>query len=75
MINLDIFTTLVYLSSNTLRAQEKLRNLPNMYEVLFSTELSLSNSGIFRTEGIFKTKSNIYDGKFYSQPCETLAYL
>ena len=75
MINLDIFTTLVYLSSNILRAQGKPRNLPNMYEVLFSTEPSLCNTGIFRAEGIFRTKSNIYDGKFYSQPCETLAYL
>ena len=75
MINLDIFMTLVYLSSNILRAQGKLRNLLNMYEVLISTEFSLCNSGIFRTEGIFRTKSNIYDGKFYLQPCETLAYL
>ena len=33
------------------------------------------NTGIFRTRGIFRTLSNIYDGKFYSQPCVTLAYL
>ena len=31
--------------------------------------------GIFRTQGIFRTLSNIYDGKFYSQPCVTPAYL
>ena len=33
MFNLGIFTTL-----NILRAQGKLRDLPNMYKVLFSTE-------------------------------------
>ena len=38
MFNLDIFTTLVYLSPNILRAQGKLRNLSNIYDGLFSTE-------------------------------------
>ena len=42
MFNLGIFTTLVYLSPNILRAQGKLRNLSNMYEVLFSTEPSVT---------------------------------
>ena len=32
------------------------------------------NTGIFRTQGIFRTLPNIYDGKFYSQTCVTLAY-
>ena len=36
---------------------------------------TLCNTGIFRTPGIFKTFSNIYDGIFYSQPCVTPAYL
>ena len=36
---------------------------------------TLCNTGIFRTGGIFRTLSNIYDGKFYSQPCVTPAYL
>ena len=38
MLNLGIFTTLYYLSPTILRAQGKLRNLSNMYDVLFSTE-------------------------------------
>ena len=36
---------------------------------------TLCNTGIFRTRGIFRTLSNIYDGKFYSQKCVTPAYL
>ena len=38
MFNLGIFTTLVYLTPNILRAEGKLRNLSNMYDELFSTE-------------------------------------
>ena len=38
MFNLGIFTTLAYLTPNTLRAEGKLRNLLNMYDGLFSTE-------------------------------------
>ena len=34
-----------------------------------------NNTGIFRTRGIFRTLSNVYDGKFYSQHCVTPAYL
>ena len=30
---------------------------------------------MFKTRGIFRTLANIYDGKFYSQPCVTLVYL
>ena len=30
---------------------------------------------IYRTRGIFRSMSNIYDRKFHSQPCVTLAYL
>ena len=37
--------------------------------------LTLCDTGIFRTWDIFRTPSNIYNGKFYSQPCVTLAYL
>ena len=36
---------------------------------------TLCNTGIFRTRGIFRTMSNIYDGKFYWQTCVTPAYL
>ena len=36
---------------------------------------SLCSTGIFRAQGIFRTLSNIYDGKFYSQLCVTLVYL
>ena len=42
MFNLGIFTTLVYLTPNTLRAEGKLRNLSNMYDGLFSTEPSVT---------------------------------
>ena len=45
-----------------------------MYDGLFSTE-NLRNTGIFRAHGIFKTLSNINDGKFYSEPCVTIVYL
>ena len=38
MCHLGIFTTLVYLSPNILRAQGILRNLSNMYDGLFSAE-------------------------------------
>ena len=30
---------------------------------------------MFKIRGIFRTLANIYDGKFYSQPCVTLVYL
>ena len=36
---------------------------------------TLCNTGIFRTQGIFRILSNVCDGKFYSQPCVTPAYL
>ena len=36
---------------------------------------TLCNTGIFRTRGILKALSNIYDGKFYSQHCANLACL
>ena len=36
---------------------------------------TLCNTGIFRTWGIFRTLSNIYNGKFYSRPCVTLVLL
>ena len=37
--------------------------------------LTLCETGIFKTRGIFRTLSNIYDGKFYSQSCVALVYL
>ena len=57
MFNLGIFTTLVYLTPNILRAEGKLRNLSNMYDELFSTEpyVTLVCSEI----------------EAYSEPCET----
>ena len=61
MCNLGIFTTLVYSSPGRLRAQGIPRNLSKMYD--------------FKTRGTFRILSNIYDGKFYSQPCVTPAYL
>ena len=36
---------------------------------------TLCNTGNFRTRGIFRTQSNIYNGKFYSQSCVIPAYL
>ena len=36
---------------------------------------TLCNTGVFRTRGIFRTPSNIYAGKFYSEPFVTPAYL
>ena len=38
MCNLGVFTTLVYSSPSTLRAQGTLRNLSNIYDGLFSAE-------------------------------------
>ena len=67
MCNLGVFTALVYSSPSIFRAQGILRNLSNMYDGLFSTELCVTL--------VFRTLSNIYDTKFYSQPCVTLAYL
>ena len=54
---------------------------PEEYSKLYQTCMmgrflqNLCNIGIFRTRGIFRTMSNIYYGKFYSEPCVTLAYL
>ena len=45
-----------------------------MYDVPLSTE-TLCNTGIFKTQGIFRNPSDIYYGEFYSEPCVTLAYL
>ena len=42
MCNLGIFMTLVYSSLGMLRAQGILRNLSNMYDGLFSTELCIT---------------------------------
>ena len=42
MCNLGIFMTLVYSNSGMLRAQGILRNLSNMYDGLFSTELCIT---------------------------------
>ena len=47
-----------------------------MYNGLFLTGYrTLCKTGIFRTQGIFRTLSNIYDGKLYSQHGITPAYL
>ena len=47
-----------------------------MYNGLFLTGYrTLCKTGIFRTQGIFRTLSNIYDGKLYSQHGVTPAYL
>ena len=47
--------------------------LSRIYDAVFYR--TLCNTGIFRARGIFRTLSNVYDGKFYSQPCVTSAYL
>ena len=47
--------------------------LSRIYDAVFYR--TLCNTGIFRARGIFRTLSNVYDGKFYSQPCVTPAYL
>ena len=67
MCNLGIFTTLAY--SSPMNNEKPVKHV--WRAVFYRT---LSNTGIFRTRGIFKTLSNIYDGKFYSQPCVTPAY-
>ena len=36
---------------------------------------TLYNTSIFRTRDIFRTMSNMYDGKFYSKTCATVAFL
>ena len=56
MCNLGIFTTRPYSSPGRLRAQGILRNLPNMYDGLFSTEhcVTLAFSEV----------------EAYSEPCE-----
>ena len=47
-----------------------------MYNGLFLTGYrTLCKTGIFRTQGIFRTLPNIYDGKLYSQHGVTPAYL
>ena len=66
LCNLDIFTTCVYSSPSILRTREI------WWAVFYRT---LCNTGIFRTQGIFQTLSNIYHGEFYSESCVTLAYL
>ena len=66
LCNLDIFATYVYSSPSTLRTQGI------WWAVFYRT---LCDTGIFRTQGIFQTLSNIYYGEFYSESCVTLAYL
>ena len=74
MCNLGIFTTLVYSSPGRLRAQRNTQKpTKHVWRALFYR--TLCNTVIFRTRGIFRTLSIIYDGKLYSQPCVTLAYL
>ena len=73
MCKLGIFATLVYSSPGKLRAQRILRNLPDMYDGLFSTEPCVTL--LFSERDIFRTLSNIYDGKLYSQPYVTPAFL
>ena len=57
-----------------LRIRGLLKTQSNMYDVQFSIE-TLCNTGIFRTQDIFRTPPDIYYGEFYSEPCVTLAYL
>ena len=66
LCNLDIFTTYVYWSPRTLRT----RGIG--WAVFYRT---LCDTGIFRTQGIFQTLSNIYYGECYSESYVTLAYL
>ena len=56
LCNLDIFTTYVYSSPGILRTR-------GMWWAIFYG--TLCNTGIFRTQGIFRALSNIYDGEFY----------
>ena len=66
VFNLGIFTTYIYSSPSTLRTRVI------WWAVFYRT---LCDTGIFRTQGIFKTLSNIYYGEFYSDLCVTLAHL
>ena len=64
----------VYSSSSILRAQRRTQKpVKHAWRNVFYR--TLCNAGILRTRGIFRTLSNIYDGKIYSQPCVTLVYL
>ena len=74
LFNLEIFTTLVYLSPSIVRIREILKTLSNMHDVPFPTE-TLCNTGIIRTQDIFRTLQNIYYGEFYSEHYITLKYL
>ena len=64
----------VYSSSSISRAQRNTQKpVKHVWRNVFYR--TLCNAGILRTRGIFRTLSNIYDGKIYSQPCVTLVYL
>ena len=65
MCNLGIFTTIACSSPQ--------KAVKHVWQGVFYT--TLCNTGIFRAQGIFKTLSNIYDRKLYSQTFVTLAYL
>ena len=73
MFNLGIFTTLAYLTPNTLRAEGKLRNLLNMYDGLFSTEPCVALA--FAELEAYSEPCQIFTIENYSQPFVTSAYL
>ena len=73
MFNLGIFTTLAYLTPNTLRAEGKLRNLLNMYDGLFSTEPCVALA--FAELEAYSEPCQIFMIENYSQPFVTSAYL
>ena len=73
MCYLGIFTTVIYLSFNILRTQGTLRHPSDLPDRLFYR--TLCKTRIFRTQSIFRTLSNNYDEKFYSQHYVTLTYL
>ena len=66
LCNHDIFTTYLQSSPSTLRTR-------GIWCAVFYR--TLYDTGIFRTQGISQTLSNIHYGEFYSEPCVTLAYL
>ena len=70
MCNFGISTSFVYLRPSILRQGKCSEHYRTGWTVV-----TLYSTGIFRTQGIFRRLSNIYDGKFYSKPCLTLAYL
>ena len=74
LCNLGIFIILVYSSPKHTENPRNTQNSVKHVSCAFSTE-TLCNTGIFRTQAIFRTLTMIYYGECYSEPYVTLVYL